>query len=667
MAEAEDVITDAARHATQFAQALWRRHRPADRETIDLPALLHRLDLFLTAAFEESFPLRIAQPPAPIPFVRRVFRRQEAVVAPSVALPATDGVSLWLPIVTGADPAALTDDLQLIAMHQAQRARRGSTRMLSVTVRPLERAIYEVLEALAAEHDLAVRFGGLSARLSHWRERALAARPPLQRFPDSGRGLEAWLRDAISTPRECLHRCDIPEASLQHARTLAAKIESSSPNTALLLRDAWIGELRVAPETKPNPSVTIAATDTSVVSPRSPRSARLSRRPQLRNPDQRDEHTRQGAWMVQTAQPHEHAEDPFGMQRPTDRDESTAADDFADSVAEMHEARLVATPDAPKEVLLSDDPPDAKARAVSDRVSAGSTLAYPEWDWRQRSYRDPGAYVHVLDAPRGPPEWITRTLEKHRVMVQKICRQFESLQARRTRLRQQTDGEELDIEACVDAFADARAGAALRPGLYQITRNARRDMAVLLLIDVSGSTDSWVSANRRIIDVEREALLLVCLALERVNEPYSVLAFSGEGPAGVTIRSIKSFAEPYGSEIAERIAGLEPERYTRAGAAIRHAAALLMREAAHHRLLLILSDGKPNDMDEYDGRYGVEDMRQSVTEARLQGIFTFCLTIDRHSAHYLPAIFGEHQYSVLHTPEMLPTALLGWLRRLIHG
>src|SRR5690606_29738647 len=128
----------------------------------------------------------------------------------------------------------------------------------------------------------------------------------------------------------------------------------------------------------------------------------------------------------------------------------------------------------------------------------------------------------------------------------------------------------------------------------------------------------------------------------------------------------KNFSDSYSSEVARRIAGLEPERYTRAGAAIRHASALLMREAVQHRLLLILSDGKPNDMDEYDGRYGVEDMRQSVLGAQRRGIFTFCLTIARQSAGYLPAVFGKHHYAVLHRPEMLPIALIGWLRRLVH-
>jgi nitric oxide reductase NorD protein len=201
--------------------------------------------------------------------------------------------------------------------------------------------------------------------------------------------------------------------------------------------------------------------------------------------------------------------------------------------------------------------------------------------------------------------------------------------------------------------------------LYQSQRRSRRDMAIMLLIDVSGSTDSWLSRHRRIIDVEREALLLVCLALESLGEPYSVLAFSGEGPQRVTIRTLKAFDERYSAAVGRRIAALEPERYTRAGAAIRHASTLLMRQAATHRLLLLLSDGKPNDVDLYEGRYGVEDMRQAVNEARLQGIYPFCLTIDRQAASYLPAVFGSRQYALLPQPELLPGVLLEWIKRLL--
>lgn len=116
--------------------------------------------------------------------------------------------------------------------------------------------------------------------------------------------------------------------------------------------------------------------------------------------------------------------------------------------------------------------------------------------------------------------------------------------------------------------------------------------------------------------------------------------------------------------MARRIASLEPEHYTRAGAALRHATATLMQQPAHHRLLLLLSDGKPNDIDDYEGRYGVEDMRQAATEARLQGIHPFCLTVDRQAAAYLPQVFGPHHYAMLPRPERLPIVLLEWMKRL---
>lgn len=668
MAEAEDLITDAARHATEFAQSLWRRYRkPTGPEPLDPRTLIHRIDLFLTAAFQTNHPLRFAQVPARRTWLRNLLRKAELPVA-EVAIPATDGVSIWLPSpAPNADARDALDRMRLMGMQQAQRAQRGAARLLHQAATPLARSIYEVLEAIAADAELAEQFGGMRARLVQWRAEALAARPPVSTFPPVRQGLESWLRTELASPSRISRS---PADSLEQATSLAQQLlpanSKHQTDAARLFRDGWLGELRATPIVTPTETLDDAHDNDSDSSAGAPRSARLARRPNVRQPDERDEATQNGAWMVQTAQPHEHAEDPFGLQRPTDRDETTAAEDFADSVSELAEARLVATASTPKEVLISEDPPQARSVAQRKVTSAATTFAYPEWDWRKQYYRDPGAIVHLLEPALGPAEWVEQTLQKHRTMLQTVRRQFEALHARRVHLRQQADGEEIDLEACIDAFATLRGHAAPGPGLYSSTRTARREMAVLLLIDVSGSTDAWIAAHRRTIDVEREALLLVCEALDGLREQYSVVAFSGEGPSRVTLRQVKGFSENYSSEVARRIAGLEPERYTRAGAAIRHASALLMREAVQHRLLLILSDGKPNDMDEYDGRYGVEDMRQSVLEAHQQGIFTFCLTIDRHSAGYLPAVFGKHHYAVLHRPEMLPIALIGWLRRLVH-
>lgn len=356
----------------------------------------------------------------------------------------------------------------------------------------------------------------------------------------------------------------------------------------------------------------------------------------------------------------------MGLQRPVDRDESVSAGEYGDLLSELPEARLVSTPGRPREVLLSDDPPEARTRRRLQNVDRDNDrICYPEWDYRIQAYRERGATVRLLTAPAGNRQWVDATLAEHRGMLDSIRRRFEMLRAGRVTLRRQLDGDEIDLEAFIDGYADFRAGCAMPEAVYRTQRRLDRNMAITLLIDVSGSTDGWISAGRRVIDVEREALLLVCIALEGMGEPYSVLAFSGEGPQAVSLRQIKSFDERYDEDVALRISALEPERYTRAGAAIRHATAQLMRKTASHRLLLLLSDGKPNDIDEYEGRYGVEDMRQAVVEARLQGIFPFCLTIDRQAANYMPYIFGSSHYTLLPRPELLPAVLLDWMRRLV--
>jgi nitric oxide reductase NorD protein len=232
-------------------------------------------------------------------------------------------------------------------------------------------------------------------------------------------------------------------------------------------------------------------------------------------------------------------------------------------------------------------------------------------------------------------------------------------------LGRQPDGADLDLAAYVTAFADRRAGAPDADRLYAHSRPARRDLAIVVLLDVSASTDAWVAGSRRIVEVEKEALVVLLEALAVLGDRHAVLAFSGQGPRAVHLLTVKAFDEGSRSAAHPRIAALEADGYTRVGAAVRHASALLSAERARHRLLLVLSDGKPNDIDEYAGRYGVEDTRQAVAEARLQGLLPFCLTVDREAPAYLPAIFGPRGFAVLPRPEQLPTVLVEVLRSLV--
>lgn len=690
MAEAEDVITDAARHATVYAQGLWRRHRlaPAGPVPLELGDVAQRLDLLIAAAFGRSYTLRVAQAPSRPSWMGRMLLRHQLPPGPA-AIPATDGRSIWLPRVfepVQSGPWAAAR-FRILALLQAMRAQRGSAEHLPAGAAPLERELYLLLEARAADAALASRLPGMAAALAALRQEALARRPPLAAFPASLQPIEQLARAALAFDADTAFTARLPlglnaglfalpaspAQAARQARALAAGLGGSAAaalkGTRLLWRDAWTGDLRIPPPALSAGGLGADGDDNSADGP-SPRSARLSRRPEVRdNPDDEDD-AQPGAWMVQTAQPQEKAEDPMGLQRPTDRDQTTASEDFADALSELPEARLVSAPGKPKEVLISDDPPEARTRrgmnAQTDQHGqAPEKRHYPEWDWRAGAYRDPGVTVLLLPAPAGPQQWVDDTLAARRGMLHEIRRRFELLRAQRTRLRKQLDGEDIDLEAYIESQADFRAGLPMAQALYQTERRSRRDMAVMLLVDVSGSTDGWIAADQRIIDVEREALLLVCLALDGMADPYSVLAFSGEGPQAVVVRSIKRFDERYDSAVAQRIAGLEPEHYTRAGAALRHASGLLMRQSAEHRLLLLLSDGKPNDVDDYEGRYGVEDMRQAVLEAKLQGISPFCLTIDRQAANYLPAVFGPNHYALLPRPELLPGVLLDWLRRLV--
>jgi nitric oxide reductase NorD protein len=156
-----------------------------------------------------------------------------------------------------------------------------------------------------------------------------------------------------------------------------------------------------------------------------------------------------------------------------------------------------------------------------------------------------------------------------------------------------------------------------------------------------------------------------CEALDALGDRFALFAFSSEGADHVDVLRLKAFEERPGVLNRRQIAALDSDGYTRLGGALRHVTAMLCRESAASRLLLLLSDGKPNDIDAYEGRYGVEDTRQAVAEARLQGITVFCLTVDREAPRYAQRIFGNRGFAVLHKPEQLPGVVVEVLRDLI--
>ncbi|HUF28574.1 MAG TPA: VWA domain-containing protein [Gemmatimonadaceae bacterium] len=683
MSEPEEVIIEGAHAATTFAARLWRRHRPGPPR-VELAEVRPRLELLVGALFGDVPPIIVAEPPARPSFAGRIVRRIPRHLLDDRAHASTDGAHIRLPRVQHGEQGrdAAVSAYRVLAVEQAARAARGTPSGLTPGMPPELHDLYALSEAVAIDLRLAAELPGLVQELCDARRRALAERPSMSALTEREQHVESMLRLVLTAhpgapPAELLMATSAvaspismrvaatPSASLAWARERADELASlrgryrGLPPVAMwgraLPRALDAPPLRGGPAGgEPDPRV---AQD---------RVRTRTRRPRIRpSPDDEDD-GQMGMLMIQLDDPQEHVEDPLGLQRPADTDQQKDADDLADSLSELPEARLVCAPGTPAEVLASDDPPPRRA-AQPDAEPRRVGIAYPEWDYRIAAYHPGRAVVRELPARRGTAHWVQDVRRRHAREIEQVRRRFERLRPQRVRLGRQLDGSDVDIAAYTVAHADARAGRGGEDRLYEAVRPVRRDIAISLLVDISGSTDSWLSEQRRIIDVEKEAVLLVGEALDALGDRWAVTAFSGEGPEAVAMQSVKRFDERYGDAVRLRIAGLEHDRYTRMGAALRHATALLCRQSARHRLLLLLTDGKPNDVDIYEGRYGVEDTRQAVVEARLQAVHPYCLTVDREAPSYLPRMFGPWSWAVLRRADTLPRALVEVVRRLLEG
>ncbi|QDF98502.1 nitric oxide reductase [Azoarcus sp. DD4] len=296
--------------------------------------------------------------------------------------------------------------------------------------------------------------------------------------------------------------------------------------------------------------------------------------------------------------------------------------------------------------------------AAEDDVVLGDGIALPEWDYRKNLLREDHVRLLELAAnpadPRAAPAPLPPRLRRG---ARRLQQQFAALQPARRWIKAQADGSELDVDAAVRAATDRACGRHPSDQLWLSLERRERDLACLALADLSLSTDSWVSSEARVIDVIRDSLLLFGEALAATGDRFALCGFSSVKRSQVRFHRLKDFGERFDDRIRGRVMAIKPGYYTRLGAAIRHATALLEPQPAQRRVLLILSDGKPNDLDLYEGRYGIEDTRMAVVEARRRGVLPFCVTIDREGADYLPHLFGPAGYAVIRKPEELPARL----------
>ena len=305
---------------------------------------------------------------------------------------------------------------------------------------------------------------------------------------------------------------------------------------------------------------------------------------------------------------------------------------------------------------------ESGAGEVGNAAAAGydlqNPLYYPEWDYARQRYRNEFCALTEVDVAPVDDNFFAATLEKYRFHLNSVRRSFETMAEGYEQRKRQTFGDEIDFDALVEASADRRQGLEMSENLYSCFHRSRRDVAVMFMVDMSGSTRGWVNL------VEREALVLLCEALEMLSDPYAIYGFSGRTHKRCEIYRVKKFEESCTALVRARISGIRPRTYTRMGVAIRHLGKYLQGLKARSRLLITLSDGKPEDYGGYRGRYGLEDTRQAIAEVRAAGIYPFCITIDNEAREYLPWMYGSANYTVIDDVRKLPYKVSDIYRRL---
>ena len=288
----------------------------------------------------------------------------------------------------------------------------------------------------------------------------------------------------------------------------------------------------------------------------------------------------------------------------------------------------------------------------------GGAFLYPEWDFRRQHYRKQWCVLREIDVHPVDEPFVAHTRRKYAGLIHSLRKTFEALRGEEKLLKKQANGDNVDFDALVEAWADMHTGREMSERLFTKLHKLERNIAVMFMVDMSGSTKGWIN------DAERESLVMLCEALEVLGDRYAIYGFSGITRKRCELYRIKRFDEPLSTLVEKRIAGIQPKDYTRKGVTIRHLSKLLKEVEARTKLLITLSDGKPDDYDGYRGDYGIEDTRQALIEAKRDGIHPFCITIDSEARDYLPHLYGAVNWALVDDVKKLPLKVSDIYRRL---
>jgi nitric oxide reductase NorD protein len=294
---------------------------------------------------------------------------------------------------------------------------------------------------------------------------------------------------------------------------------------------------------------------------------------------------------------------------------------------------------------------NAKGEKDSGLMVDDGFLPYDEWDYRRQGYRKNWCSLRERELMGVQSDFIPLTLQKYHGQLKKIKRQFELMHTQERFARRRRSGDDIDLDALIDSLGDQCAGLPPSENVFiQLIRD-QRSISTLFLVDMSNSTEGWVGQSIK------EALILLCEAMEIVGDDYGIYGFSGMRRMRSEVYKIKEISDRYDAGVKERLSAIGPKEYTRMGPPIRHMIKHFKKVDTRTRLLVILSDGKPEDYDDYKSEYAIEDTRKALAEAKGAGIQPYCITIDKEAHDYLEHLFGIGNYTFVPSIELLPSRL----------
>jgi nitric oxide reductase NorD protein len=350
----------------------------------------------------------------------------------------------------------------------------------------------------------------------------------------------------------------------------------------------------------------------------------------------------------------ETAEEFNGVWRDFDGDDEL--EKHQDALDELNMKYTVRTDDTSHSVYQSDFIENTTVSESEHQKLEEYFINYDEWDFSKRMYKKDFCKLYPKKQKENNIAFYNATINENLSVLNGLRKMLTSINNKMQQQRRQTQGDEFDIDSVTDLFVDVHTGHTPSENIYISNRKKEKDISLLLLLDISLSSDGYVDGNR-IIDIEKQVAILFGEIIHEFNIDFAIQCFYSKTRNYSTYLTVKGFEDNW--NIAKyRIGSVVPSGFTRIGTALRHSGSLLNARKSKNKWVILISDGKPNDYDKYEGKYGIRDVRQALHELKQNQINSYALAIEATAKYYLPQMFGQNHYQIVSSPTHLVTSLV---------